>query len=149
MLQAMIPHAPGVAETLVMEHLAAIEHAVHPTNSVKDDDEDLAVLAHKIDVLLHLMIAHGAHSEMIEAWLDRMQAFITTWCAQAAGLRESLYFEMEKTFYNHNLFVDVPIISEEQIAALQTLREMSQEAILEVVKSGKTEKVGLVDSKNE
>lgn len=106
-------------------------------------------MAHKIDLLSNMLIAHGIKGEFVASWLNRLQTFIKTCCTVAAKLRESLYYDLEKSFYFCNQFADIPIISEEQLIALQELRDLSQEAILDVVKSGKTEKIGLIDNKND
>ena len=58
-------------------------------------------------------------------------------------------FLTHHSFYFQNQFADIPIISDEQISALQTLRDSTQEAILDVVKSGKTEKIKLIENRND
>jgi hypothetical protein len=81
--------------------------------------------------------------------MERLQKYLTHCYTTTIKLRSSLYFDLEKSFYFENQFADIPIISDEQISALQSLRDSTQEAILDVVKSGKTEKIKLIDNKND
>lgn len=106
-------------------------------------------MAHKIDVLSNMLVAYGGKTEQVGAWLTRLEEYITNCCSIAEKLRQQLYFDIEHSFYYCNEFNDIPIISEEQIKVLQELRDLSQEAIFDVVKSGKTDKVNLIDNKND
>ena len=120
---------------------------------LKDVDEeakDLEMMILKIDLLSNFMIAYGtSRPDLTVGWLERIKAFITNATGLVGQLRNTLYQNMEKAFYFHNQYTDIPLISDEQIQALQDLRDMTQEAILDVVKSGKTEKVKLIDNRND
>ena len=96
------------------------------------------------------MVAYGAtRPDLTEGWLTRIQNFISASMLLTSKLRNSLYADLEKAFFYQNQFADIPLISEEQILVLQELREVTQEAILDIVKSGKTEKVKLIDNRND
>lgn len=123
-----------------------------PRTASKDPNEnserDLEVQGTKIAVLSNLLIAHG-RSEIVDGWLSRIERFLIAASQACTKIRNSLYFDLEKSFYYQNQFADIPIVSDEQITALQDLRDQTQEAILDVIKSGKTEKVKLIDNRND
>lgn len=98
----------------------------------------------------NLLIAYGSSNpELVNNWLERIKTFISTCFKRTTAIRTTLYADLEKAFYFDNQFADIPIISDEQILVLQELRDITQEAILDVVKSGKTEKVNLIDNRND
>jgi hypothetical protein len=152
-LQAVIPHGSLIAEKMVNELLSKIEDTVNPSQVEEGEEDedawDVEVMAHKIDVLTNLLIGHGKKGDFIPDWLNRLENYVKNCCSIAVKLRQTLYFDMENSFYYCNQFSDIPIISEEQIIALQKLRDLSQEAIFDVVKSGKTEKADLIENKND
>lgn len=60
-----------------------------------------------------------------------------------------LYAKMESSFFYFNEYCDIPIVSEEQYIAQQNFQKSTQEATLEIVKSGRTEKlVGIEERRN-
>lgn len=121
-----------------------------PPESEEDSVADLQVVVHKIDLLSNLLIAYGtSNPELVNNWLERIKTFILTCSNRSASIRTSLYADLEKAFYFDNQYADIPIISDEQILVLQELRDITQEAILDVVKSGKTEKVNLIENRND
>ncbi|KAJ3000336.1 hypothetical protein HDV02_006143 [Globomyces sp. JEL0801] len=156
-LEVLIKHSPSIAVNLIQNLLENIEAVakINKTSSKgtfnedEEDNSDVGIMTHIIDLMWNLMIAYGFKGDMVTNWLKRLREFLSVSSSTSEKLRETLYYDLEKSFYFQNQFIDIPIISDEQIAALQELRDLSQEAILDVVKSGKTEKVGLIDNKND
>ncbi|KAJ3318939.1 hypothetical protein HDV06_006928 [Boothiomyces sp. JEL0866] len=155
-LKVLVKFSPMIAERIVSEILYNLEevanivpHAEGKTDLQIEEDKDVGMMSIKISLLSNLLVAFGTEGEYVQSWIQRLQNIISVCCNVSAKLRESLYFDMEQSFYFANQFADIPIISDEQIAAIQELRDLSQEAILDVVKSGKTEKVDLIDNKND
>ncbi|KAJ3269686.1 hypothetical protein HDV01_001114 [Terramyces sp. JEL0728] len=155
-LKVLVKFSPMIAERIVSDILFNLEEvakiipqAEGKTDEQIEEDKDVGMMSIKISLLSNLLVAFGTEGEYVQTWIERLQNIISVCCSVSAKLRESLYFDMEQSFYFANQFSDIPIISDEQIAAIQELRDLSQEAILDVVKSGKTEKVDLIDNKND
>jgi hypothetical protein len=151
LLMALIPYSPKGSRDLVETLIGYLKVTIgiKSTTAVEEEEcKDIELMVHRIDILTNLIIAHGKN-EVTNLWIEQIQDFILACSSKSAKLRESLYCEMENSFYYHSQYADIPIISEDQIVALQELRDLSQESILEVVKSGKTEKIALIDSKND
>ncbi|KAJ3309526.1 hypothetical protein HDV04_005966 [Boothiomyces sp. JEL0838] len=155
-LKVLVKFSPMIAERIISEILYNLEEiakivpqAEGKTDQQLEEDKDVGMMSIKISLLSNLLVAFGTDGEFVQTWIERLQNIISVCCSVSAKLRESLYFDMEQSFYFANQFADIPIISDEQITAIQELRDLSQEAILDVVKSGKTEKVDLIDNKND
>jgi uncharacterized protein Yka (UPF0111/DUF47 family) len=53
-------------------------------------------------------------SDKIASYIERLQSLISSCNEKADNIRESLYEDLESTFYFFNEYVDVPVVSEEQ-----------------------------------
>jgi hypothetical protein len=148
-LQVLIPFVPVVAEGIVNELLVNLEDTINSKNDGDEESKDVEYMAHKLDVLSNLILAHGIKSDNVPKWLGRLRKFIETCCSTSNKLRESLYHELEHSFYFCSQYADIPLLSEEQINDIQELRDLAQEAILDIVKSGKTEKMTLIENRND
>ncbi|KAJ3116086.1 hypothetical protein HDU96_010461 [Phlyctochytrium bullatum] len=108
-------------------------------DDVDEDVGDIETEIHHIDTLSNLLFAFDGIDEKVSGYVDRLQNFIVMCNTKADAVRESLYQELETSFYFFSDYVDVPIVSEEQFVALQKYKASSQEATLEIVKSGKVD----------
>ncbi|KND03924.1 uncharacterized protein SPPG_01373 [Spizellomyces punctatus DAOM BR117] len=122
-----------------------------PSSSGGEDDEvDIEAETHLIDVLSNLLFAHDGIGDKVPGWMDRMQAFIAACNSNAALIRETLYTNLESSFFFFNEYIDIPIVSDEQYEALEEFKTANQEATLEIVKTGKTDKFSALEiRKNE
>ncbi|KAI8922787.1 armadillo-type protein [Entophlyctis helioformis] len=164
-LHDLIGLYPSVASELIETLLSSVESGTKlratmgsndmlPTSSQTNlttdktsDEHDVETATHKIDVLSNLLIAHDGIGTKMPHWLKRFQTVITFCCDSANKIRESLYMDIERSFYFFNEFVDIPIVSDEQFESLERYRETTHEATLEIVKSGKTEKLTTLDNR--
>ncbi|KAJ3090469.1 hypothetical protein HK102_003650 [Quaeritorhiza haematococci] len=159
---------PHIATEVVEEVFATIEAALRSraTATTEGDAtetaEDMGIEAeiHFIDVLSALLFAYegvdttdqgqSQQGPPSPSYVDRLRSFITSCINHAHATRENLYEDLENSFFFFNDYIDVPIVSDEQFQALEAFKAASQEATLEVVKSGKTEKLmSLEDKRNE
>ncbi|KAI9005894.1 armadillo-type protein [Gaertneriomyces semiglobifer] len=116
----------------------------------EDDDVDIEAEIHHIDLLSNLLFAHDGIGDKLPGWLTRLQALIAICNNSARIIRESLYTTLESSFFFFNEYIDIPIVSDEQYEALEAFKAATQEATLEIVKSGKTDKFSQLEMrKNE
>eukprot|EP00842_Homolaphlyctis_polyrhiza_P003152 jgi/Hompol1/3838/HPOL_003403-RA len=112
-----------------------------------EEEGDIEAAIHKVDVTANLLIAHDGIGNKIPVWLKRFQNVITFSCNSAKRIRESLFTDIERSLYFFNDHVDIPIVSDEQFEGVERLRLQSHEATLEIVKSGKTDKLSKMDGR--
>ncbi|KAJ3148056.1 hypothetical protein HDU89_004901 [Geranomyces variabilis] len=106
-----------------------------------EDDVDIEAEVHSIDVLSNLLFAHDGIGDQVGIWIDRLRNLVSA-CNENAGIiRESLYGNLESSFFFFNEYIDIPIVSDEQYNALEAYKAATQEATLEIVKTGKTDKL--------
>ncbi|KAJ3128551.1 hypothetical protein HK100_009127 [Physocladia obscura] len=154
LLHECMKEFPEVAEQVINSHLTQIESSVGIKNSDNDEEFNEVVAIdveneiHVLEVFSNLLIAYdGIKSENSVKYIKRLQNFVTSCNEKAEEIRESLYSELESSFYFFNEFIDVPIVSEEQYEALEFLKAENQKATLEAVKSGTTERLTALDMK--
>ncbi|KAJ3213498.1 Jouberin [Dinochytrium kinnereticum] len=111
-----------------------------------EDVGDIEAEIHLIDTSSNLLFAFDGLDEKVTSYIDRLQTIIRSCNAKAEVVRESLYDDLENSFYFFNEFIDVPIVSEEQYVALEKYKTSTQEATLEMVKSGKLDKLSSLDA---
>ncbi|RKO84583.1 hypothetical protein BDK51DRAFT_48506 [Blyttiomyces helicus] len=141
---------PRAQHTLIDGGLDAASNA-GSGSAPEEGGPDLELEIHRIDLLSNLLFAFdGLGDKQSAAWVDRVQAFMATFNAQAAVVRASLYSDLEKNFFFFNEFNDVLVVSDEQYEALEAFKAGARDATLEIVKSGKTDKlIALEQSKKE
>ncbi|KAJ3226007.1 hypothetical protein HK099_005713 [Clydaea vesicula] len=139
---------PQLAQDMI-EGLIAIMQSLL-TEQLKSDDvgegedlleTDLESDIHHLNLLSNLLMAYDGITEKALVYTSKLKEFIITCNSIASTIRESLYLEMEESFFFFNDYVDVPIVSEEQYLAFEEFKRSNQEATLEIVKSGKTDKL--------
>ncbi|TPX59062.1 hypothetical protein PhCBS80983_g02729 [Powellomyces hirtus] len=109
--------------------------------AAEEDEVDIEAEVHSIDVLSNLLFAHDGIGDSVGKWIDRLRKVVMT-CNENAGIiRESLYTDLESSFFFFNEYIDIPIVSDEQYNALEAFKAATQEATLEIVKTGKTDKL--------
>ncbi|KAJ1344384.1 hypothetical protein BSLG_001041 [Batrachochytrium salamandrivorans] len=165
-LHVLIGIHPNVASNIIEELLTNIEsgskfqkyfvsedladsaqpRALHSVNSPDEDETEIEVMTHRIDVLSNMLIAHEGVGSKTTGWMKRFQTVLSFCCDTAHSLRESLYMDMERSMYFYSEHVDIPIVSAQQFDHLENYRAASQEATLEVVKSGRVEKLSAIES---
>ncbi|KAJ3055066.1 hypothetical protein HK097_011629 [Rhizophlyctis rosea] len=117
-------------------------------NSLDEDEGvDIEAEIHLIDLLSNLLFAYGGRDDKIYGWMDRLQAFITACNNGARIIREGLYTDLENSFFFYSDYIDVPIVSDEQYEALEAFKAAAQDATLEIVKTGKTDKLTSLEAK--
>ncbi|KAL2913671.1 hypothetical protein HK105_206831 [Polyrhizophydium stewartii] len=126
---------------------AAPTNQTGPSHGVLDEDTDVEAATHKIDVLSNLLVAHDGIGSKMPAWIKRFQGVIKFCSDTARSIRESLFLDIERSLYFYNEFVDIPIVSDEQFDSVERHRASAQEATLEIVKSGRTEKLSGMESR--
>ncbi|KAI9106007.1 armadillo-type protein [Phlyctochytrium arcticum] len=169
-LRECIKKYPQVASDLVEATLRKVEEEVTPreksqedragagtgsginseeendiASNEEEDEVDIEAEIHLIDVLSNLLFAHDGIGDKVPGWLDRVQRFIAFCNNNAKGIRESLYTNLESSFFFFNEYIDIPIVSDEQYEALEAFKAATQEATLEIVKSGKTDKFSALE----
>ncbi|KAJ3313925.1 hypothetical protein HDU76_002509 [Blyttiomyces sp. JEL0837] len=149
-LHECFKHYPQIAKDLIESHIDQIESAVNALAEPDEDYEDHGDIEneiHTFDLLSNLLFAYDGISEHSVTYLARIRGLVLTCNEKAEIIRESLYVDLENSFYFFNEYVDVPIVSEEQYLAIEAFKASSQEATLEAVKSGKTDKLSGLDAK--
>ncbi|KAJ8326515.1 hypothetical protein O5D80_005263 [Batrachochytrium dendrobatidis] len=112
-----------------------------------EDDTDIEVATHRIDVLSNLLIAYeGVGTKYLE-WIKRFQETLMFCNECADSLRETLYMDVERSKYFYNEYADIPIVSDEQFDSIEQYRAAAQEATLDIIKSGKIDKMSGIESK--
>ncbi|KAI8822501.1 armadillo-type protein [Fimicolochytrium jonesii] len=117
----------------------------------EDQDEmDIEAEVHNIDVLSNLLFAHDGIGDRVPGWVDRLRELVAACNNTASTIRENLYNDLENSFFFFNEYIDIPIVSDEQYNALESFKAATQEATMEIVKTGKTDKfTALERRKNE
>ncbi|KAJ3041917.1 hypothetical protein HDV00_008426 [Rhizophlyctis rosea] len=113
----------------------------------EEEGVDIEAEIHLIDLLSNLLFAYNGRDDKVNGWIDRLQAFITACNNGARVIREGLYTDLENSFFFYNDYIDVPIVSDEQYEALEAYKAAAQEATLEIVKTGKTDKLTNLEAK--
>ncbi|KAI8848354.1 armadillo-type protein [Chytridium lagenaria] len=142
---------PQVAVDAIQSLLEEIETVVKGITDLALDDTfeevgDIEAEIHLIDTTSNLLFAFDGLDEKVPSYVDRLQAMILSCNTKAEAVRESLYLDLESSFYFFNEYIDVPIVSEEQYVALEKYKASTQEATLEMVKSGKLDKLSSLDA---
>ncbi|KAJ3101339.1 hypothetical protein HDU97_001433 [Phlyctochytrium planicorne] len=142
---------PQVAAETIESSLDEAETVVKNMVDVALDDTfedagDIEAEIHLIDTLSNLIFGFDGIDDKVPGYIDRLQNMINSCNQKAVAVRESLYMDLENSFYFFNEFIDVPIVSEEQFTALEKFKTSTQEATLEMVKSGKTDKLSSLDA---
>ncbi|KAJ3014030.1 hypothetical protein HKX48_005388 [Thoreauomyces humboldtii] len=131
---------------------AGAESEDSKTSSAQAEEEEVDIEAevHSVDVLSNLLFAHDGIGDSVSKWVDRLRGVISA-CNDSAGIiREGLYGDLESSFFFFNEYIDIPIVSDEQYNALESFKAATQEATLEIVKTGKTDKLASLEArKNE
>ena len=139
-LQECIKKYPQQAQVIVEANLESLEGKLN-NRGLTNHDETLENEVHSIDVLNNILFAIDGSSDKILAYISRLKDFIVGCNLVTRNVREELYNEIDESFFFFNDYVDVPIISDEQFAALEKLKNEKEEATLEIVKSGKVDKL--------
>ncbi|KAJ1562766.1 hypothetical protein HK096_003736 [Nowakowskiella sp. JEL0078] len=138
---------PGVAVELIDKLLAELESGISEQQDDEEEQPDVVLQTHIMGVLSNLIFALDGSSDKIPNFIDRLQNLILVCNNFAQQLRERLYSDLENSLFFFNEYVDVPVISEEQYDALEAFKKFSQEATMEVVNSGKTDKLNSLQEK--
>ncbi|KAI8809948.1 armadillo-type protein [Cladochytrium replicatum] len=130
---------PGVAIDLIERLIADVEssmptirmfnHILNVANQGLRDDTmvvtpelsvpngpDVEVQVHNLNVLSNLLFALDGLSDRVPTFLERLQTIISDCVSQAEDLRESLYADVENSFFFFNEYMDIPIVSDEQLS---------------------------------
>jgi hypothetical protein len=108
---------------------------------------DVGTVVHLIGLYSNLILAMDGQCDKMDAYALRVREFITTCSTQAADIRNSLFTELEDSFFFYNDQVDIPILGADQYNSLLMLQSERQDATDEVVKNGRTEKLVELDVK--
>lgn len=140
-----------ITEELIDGFLQQIELVVGIGNGDKEDPEvDTEGDIHLISVVGTLVLAYDGIGDHTASYISRIQKIISTCDNKAKEIRESLYTDLESSFFFFNDFLDIPIVSEEQYASICAHKQAAQEAAMELVKLGRSEKLSVHDAqKNE
>ncbi|KAJ3415514.1 RNA polymerase II associated protein 1 [Chytridiales sp. JEL 0842] len=138
---------PESAMELIEAMFTDIENATQDPTDNRDESFDVELEVHQLDVLSNLLFSLEGVSDKIQTYIERLQALVALCNDKATAIREGLYEDLENTFFFFNEYVDVPIVSEEQLQALEGYKSAAQEATLEIVKLGKTDKLSDIDVK--
>ncbi|EGF80415.1 hypothetical protein BATDEDRAFT_24972 [Batrachochytrium dendrobatidis JAM81] len=101
-----------------------------------EDDTDIEVATHRIDVLSNLFIAYeGVGTKYLE-WIKRFQETLMFCNECADSLRETLYMDVERSKYFYNEYADIPIVSDEQLSysSQRLFAEFQSEQLRKVTK---------------
>ncbi|KAI9141859.1 hypothetical protein BKA69DRAFT_1071625 [Paraphysoderma sedebokerense] len=109
-------------------------------NSSHDDTEKRLLSAtHALKNLSELLVASDGVIDQHMAYVERLRQIISACSERAQKIREELYADMERSLFFFNEYSDIPITSDEQYEALESLKLESQEATLEAVRTGQFE----------
>lgn len=86
-------------------------------------------------------------SDRVPDYMDNLKTFIQQCMSEAQMIRESLYKNLESSFFFFNEYVDVPIVSDEQFAALEEYKMAVQDATQDIMKMGNAETFLYTDAK--
>jgi hypothetical protein len=87
----------------------------------------------------------------MEAWQSQTLEIIDLALQKSDQIRQLAFQKLEKSFFffDHSKLGDIPITSDEQALGLEEFNAKIQEATLDVLKLGKTEKLALLDKQKD
>jgi hypothetical protein len=112
------------------------------------DSNDMGtIIHHMIGIYSNLILAMDGQCEKINAYALRIREFITSCLNQANEIRNNLFTSLEDGFFFYNDQLDIPILDEDQYNSLHFFQGERQDAMDEIVKNGRTEKLMELDMK--
>lgn len=82
------------------------------TSSSVDTDIESAI--HILSVFCNLLFSYDGIGDRTASFVNRLKKFVQSCNDIALNIRESLFLEMENSFYFFGGSVDIPIVSEDQ-----------------------------------
>ncbi|KAI8904746.1 armadillo-type protein [Gorgonomyces haynaldii] len=151
-LSRLIETMPRIAMEIVdeVQNSVQIYLAGDPNGEIDPSERnDLEAAIHVIEVFTTLIIAHKGSGERFQDWIQQLQTCINTAVESCKQIRESMMHELERTFFFYSFSSDIPITSDEQALALDEIVKSTQDATLEILKSGKADQLAQLDSRRE
>ena len=116
-LQALIPKNGSTMIEVSVALFELIESTIHKEENDGETEEeplDLENLTHRIRVLSVLVFASDGLGSTYHIFIQRLQDLILFCNQEAHSIRESLFFDLEKSLFFFNEVVDIPIVTDEQ-----------------------------------
>jgi hypothetical protein len=161
MLARIVDLHPKIAKEVVNELFMHIKfHAADKTQPLDIDSiarlgleekdlEDSELAVHFIDMVACMLIAHKGKGESMQDWIAMLQQMISACTDTTKIIRESILQTLEKNFFFYADSIDIPILSEEQVNQIEEMATKTQEATMEILKSGKSDQVDNLNAKKE
>jgi len=139
---------PDTTSTIINELFDYIE------NIIRNSSTDLFngnKVSFYFSVLENLLCASdGINDELTNEYMKKLQTLINNLLKRADDIRKHLFSKIEKSLFFFNDYIDIPIVSSEQYNLIEEIKRESQDATLEILKTGKATKLNHFENiKNE
>ncbi|ORX46647.1 hypothetical protein BCR36DRAFT_356717 [Piromyces finnis] len=148
-LHHLMVQLPNTAMNVINELFDSIEKIIEDTDDTKEFNGNN--VSFYFSLLENLLCAFdGINDGVTNEYMKRLQVIINGLLRRADDLRKYLFIKIEKSLFFFNDYIDIPIVSSEQYNMIEEIKKESQDATLEIMKTGKATKLShFENTKNE
>jgi len=147
-LHHLMKQLPDTSSTIINELFDNIENIIKYNSSDVFNGNDVSFY---FSILENLLCASdGINEELTNEYMKKLQILINNLLKRADDIRKHLFSKIEKSLYFFNDYIDIPIVSSEQYNLIEQIKRETQEATLEILKTGNATKLNhFENTKNE
>ncbi|ORY35099.1 hypothetical protein LY90DRAFT_704931 [Neocallimastix californiae] len=147
-LHHLMKQFPSISSNVINELFENIDKIINYSSTDTFNKNEISFCFSLLENLLCAI--DGINNDLTNEYMKKLQVLINALLKKADDLRKHLFTKIEKSLYFFNDYIDVPIISSEQFNLIEEIKKESQEATLEILKTGKATKLNhFENTKNE
>ncbi|ORX86881.1 hypothetical protein BCR32DRAFT_289679 [Anaeromyces robustus] len=147
-LHHLMKQLPDTTSSIINELFDYIDNIIGYNTANTFNGNEVAFYFSVLENLIRA--SDGINDELTNEYMKKLQTLINNLLKRADDIRKYLFQKIEKSLFFFSDYIDIPIVSSEQYNLIEEIKKESQEATLEIMKTGKATKLNKFENtKNE